>query len=187
MDLFPLSFFLLGTVALQFVVVAVSAAVHSGSRNSRWLACQWASTIVLVVVVRLTLQGLPLVLAPGMVLAVAAAVAAGIAVRRQAWPARQGQSAAVATVQFGGIGAGMFGAVVSVYLLTASDQYVTQGSTCDAQGNCHVTLTGSPSPLVADPVSTLLLAALALAFFGLLAFSAVRGSGLGAPVWRVWL
>ena len=86
-----------------------------------------------------------------------------------------------------GVGAGLFGFAASAYLLIAPNQWTGQSTTCDAQGICHTVTTGSPSPLAADPMGTLFVAMLALAFFGLLAFSAVRHSHTGAPVWRAWL
>lgn len=185
-DLFPLSIALLSLVALLFGALAVSAILHAQTGATLWQASLWAATSVLVIVVPLTLTNLALALAPGLVLAAAASVAAAVAARQRNTPPHQGDLArAMETV--GGVTAGVFGLIASAYLLAAPNQWAGQGSTCDAQGNCHAFTTGSPSPLLAHPVTAMLLAALALAFFGLLAASAIQHSHTSAPVWRVLL
>lgn len=185
-DLFPLSIALLGLVALLFVAVAVCAIVHSHNSAPLWQACLWACTGLLVIVVLLTLTNLALVLAPGLALAGAASGTAWVAERRRTALRRQGDLArSMETV--GGVAAGGFGLAASVYLIAAPDQYMTQSSMCNAQGACHAVFSGSPSLLIADPVSSLLLGALALAVFGFFAYSAIQDSHSGAPVWRVWL
>jgi hypothetical protein len=186
-DLFPLSIFLLSVVALLFVVLAVSATLHSRSSNTLWQACLWAATGLLVILVLLTLHTLSLALAPALVLAVVASGAAWITARQQMEPDHRRRSLARSIEEICGVAAGLFGLAASAYLLIAPDQVMSQSSTCDAQGICHTYTTGSPSLLVADPVRALLLAVLALAFFGLLALSAVRHSRTGALVWRAWL
>jgi hypothetical protein len=186
-DLFPLSIFLLSVVALLFAVIALSAVLHSRSSNSFWQACLWASTGLVVLLILLTLHTLTPALAPALVLAVVASGAAWTTARRQTEQGNRRRSVAQSMEEICGVGAGLLGLAVSAYLLIAPNQWIGQSSTCDAQGICHTVTTGSPSPLVADPVGTLLLAVLPLAFFGLLALSAVRHSRTGAPIWRAWI
>jgi hypothetical protein len=183
-DIFPLSIGLLGTVALLFAVVAVSAALHSLTRGVLWLACLWAAAGLLVILAPYTVR--TLALAPALALAVVAAGAAWIAVRQQTYhdPRRRLAPALEAVC---GIGAGLLGAVASAYLLIAPNQSVTQSVSCDAQGACHAVSTGSPSPLAANPAAALVGGAVALAFFGLLALCAVRHSYTGKRVWFAWL
>lgn len=186
-DLFPLSIFLMSVVVLLFVVLAVSAALHSRSGTTLWQACLWASTALLVILVLLTLHTLWLALAPALVLAVVASGAAWSTARQRMEQDDVRHGLARSMEEICGVAAGLFGLAASVYLLIAPNQGTSQSSACDVQGICHTQTTGSPSPLVADPVRTLLLAGLALAFFGLLALSAVRHARSGAPVWRAWM
>jgi hypothetical protein len=186
-DLFPLSIFLLSMVALLFVALAVSAALHSHSGNTFWQACLWASTGSLVLVVLLTLSALPLALTPALLLAVVASGAAWFSARQQTGRDDRRRSVAPAMETVCGVAAGLLGLAASAYLLTAPNQSMSDSTTCDAQGNCHEVISGSPSPLVTDPAGTVLAAVVSLGFFGLLAFSAVQHSRTGAPVWRGWL
>lgn len=186
-DIFPLSIFLLSVVALLFVVLAVSAVLHSHSSNTFWQACLWASTGLLVILVLLTLHTLTLALAPELVLAVVASGAAWITARQQTERDHRGRNVAQSMEMVCGMAASLFGLAASAYLLIAPNQVISQSTTCNAQGICRTQTTGLPSLLVSDPVSALLLAVLALAFFGPLAFSAVQHSRTGAPLWRVWM
>jgi hypothetical protein len=185
-DLYPLSIFLLSVLALLFAVIAVSASLHSLSGDVPWQACLWASTGLLVIVVLLTLHTLTLALAPALVLAVVASGAAWIAARQRAERDERWGSVAQWLEVIGGVAAGLLGLAASAYLLTVPNQGMS-GSSCDAQGVCQAIFTGSPSPLVADPVGTLFLAIPPLALFGLLALSAVRHSRTREPVWRAWM
>jgi hypothetical protein len=186
-DLYPLSIFLLSVLALLFAVIAVSASLHSLSGDAPWQACLWTSTGLLVSLLLLTLPPqLALALAPALALAVVASGAAWIAARRRAERDERWGSVAQWLEVIGGVAAGLLGLAASAYLLTAPNQGMS-GSSCDAQGVCQAIFTGSPSPLVADPVGTLFLAIAPLAYFGLLALSAVRHSHTRAPVWRAWL
>jgi hypothetical protein len=186
-DLYPRSIFLLSVVALLFVVLAVSAALHSHSDDMFWQACLWASTGSLVLEVPLTLYVLPLALAPALLLAVVASGTAWFSARQQTGRGGRRRDAALALAVVCGVAAGVLGWAASAYLLTAPDQSMSQSSTCDTPGKCYIVPAGSPSPLLADPVGTVLSAVVSLAFFGLLAFSAVQHSRTGAPVWRGWL
>jgi hypothetical protein len=186
-DLFPLSIFLLSVVALLFVALALSAALHSHSGIPFWQACLWASTAGLVLVVLLTLSALPLVLAPALLLAVVASGAAWFSARQQTGRDDRLRGVAPAMELVCGVAAGLLGFAASAYLLTAPNQSMSDSTICDEQGNCHDVISGSPSPLVADPVGAVLLAVVPLGFFGLLAFSAVQHSRTGASVWRGWL
>jgi hypothetical protein len=186
-DLFPLSIFLMSVVALLFVALALSAALHSHSGIPFWQACLWASTAGLVLVVLLTLSALPLVLAPALLLAVVASGAAWFSARQQTGQDDQRGSVAPAMEMVCGVAAGLLGAAASAYLLTAPNQSMSESTICDGQGNCHEVFSGSPSPLLADPVGTVLLAVVPLGFFGLLAYSAVQHSRTRVLVWRGWL
>jgi hypothetical protein len=187
-DLFPLSIFLMSVVALLFVALAVSAAQHSLSGDGLWQAGLWASTGLVVMLVLLTLYKLAPALAPALVLAVAASGAAWFAARQQMMgqdDRLRGVAQAMEVVC--GVAAGLLGVAASAYLLTAPNQYVGESTTCDAQGVCHEVFSGSLSPLLTDPVGTVLGAVVSLGFFGLLAFSAVQHSRTRARVWRGWL
>jgi len=186
-DLFPLSIFLLSVLALLVAVIALSAVLHSRSGNTLWQACLWASTGTAVILVLLTLPIFGLALAPAMMLAAVASGAAWIAARQQTAQDHLRRSVAQSMEEICGVASALVGLAVSAYLLIAPNQGTGQSTTCDAQGICHTVTTSSPSPLAADPVGTLILAVLALAFFGLLALSAVRHSRTGVPVWRAWL
>ena len=185
--LFPLSIYLLSILALLFAVIAVSAALHSHTGAALWQACLWTSTLLLAGVLLLTLGSLIVALWPALLLALVASAAAWIAARQRARERQQQGSVARQMEVFGGLAASMLGFAASAYLLTAPNQGMTSSTSCNAQGVCQEVTTGSPSPLLADPVGTLLLAVLPLAFFGLLAFSVVQHSRIGAPVWRAWI
>jgi hypothetical protein len=186
-DLFPFSIFLLSVLALLFAVIVVSASLHSLSGDVPWQACLWASTGLLVCLLLLTLRDLALALAPALALAVVASGTAWITARQRAERDERRGSVAQWMEVIGGVAAGLLGLAASAYLLTAPNQGMSGSSSCDAQGVCRAIFTGSPGPLVADPVGTLFLAIPPLALFGLLALSAVRHSRTREPVWRAWM
>lgn len=185
--LFPLSIYLLSILALFFVAIAVSAVLHSRTGAARWQACLWACTVLLAGVLLITLGNLIVALWPALLLALVASAAAWMAAGQRARERQQQDSVARQMEILGGIAASLLGLAASAYLLTAPNQSMSSSTSCLAQGVCQEITTGSPSPLLADPLGTLLTGILPLAFFGLLAFSFVRHSRTGAPVWRAWL
>lgn len=185
-DIFPLSIVLLGLTALLFAVVAVGAVLHARTRSPIWQACLWATTGLLLIVVLLTQSELVVALAPALVLAAIASGVALIAAREQTGRDYR-RRVARSMEAFCGVAAGVLGFAAAALLLVAPGQYPGQTSSCDAAGECSMQITSSPSPLLANPVGTLLLVALALAVFGLVAYSAVQHSRAWEPVWRAWL
>lgn len=185
--LFPLSIYLLSMLALLFAAIAVSAVLHSRAGAALWQACLWTSTLLLAGILLITLGNLIVALWPALLLALVASSAAWVAAGQQARERQQQGNVARQIEVLGGVAASLLGLAASVYLLTAPNQGMSGSTSCNAQGVCQEIITGSPSPLLADPVGTLLTAILPLAFFGLLAFSFVRHSRTGAPIWRAWL
>ncbi|HEX6777030.1 MAG TPA: hypothetical protein VF099_02460, partial [Ktedonobacterales bacterium] len=185
--LFPLSIYLLSILALLFAAIAVSAVLHSRTGAARWQACLWACTVLLAGVLLLTLGNLIMALWPALLLALVASSAAWVAARQRARERHQRGSVARQVEILGGVAASLLGLAASAYLLTAPNQSMSGNTSCNAQGVCQEIITGSPSPLLADPLGTLLTAILPLAFFGLLAFSFVRHSQTGASIWRAWM
>jgi hypothetical protein len=185
--LFPLSIYLLSILALLFAAIAVSAVLHSRAGAALWQACLWACTLLLAGVLLLTLGSLIVALWPALLLALVASAAAWMVARQRAREGQQQGSIARQTEILGGVAASLLGLAASVYLLTAPNQSMSSSTSCNAQGVCQEITAGSPSPLLADPLGTLLTAILPLAFFGLLAFSFVRHSRTSAPVWHAWM
>jgi hypothetical protein len=185
-DLFPWSIFDLGVLAWLLAVIPVSAALHSRSGHVSWLACLWTASLLFVSLLLLSLPSLALELSPALALAVVTSGVAWIVARKQVEWEDQRRRVARWMEAVGGGAASLLGMVASAYLLTAPVRVGGPISRCDLHEGC-VTESISTSGLLADPVGTLLLGSLSLAFFGLLAISAICHSRTGATVWRDWI
>jgi hypothetical protein len=185
--LFPIYIYVLSILALLFAAIAVSAVLHSLSGNTLWQACLWTCTLLLAGMLLINGSALALALSPALALAVAAAAAAWVTARQWARERQHHDSVARQIEVVGGIAASLLGLAASAYLLTAPNQGMSSTTRCNAQGICQMITAGDPSPLLADPVGTLLSAILPVTFFGMLALSVVRHSQTGARFWRGWL
>ena len=185
--LFPLALYLMSILALLFAAIAVSAALHSFSGNTLWQACLWICTVLLAGVLLLTLGNLIMALWPALLLALVASAAAWVTARLWARERQRQDSVARQIEVVGGVAASLLGLAASAYLLTAPNLGMSSTTSCNEQGVCQIIIAGDPSPLLTDPVGTLVSAILPVTFFGLLALSVVRHSQTGARFWRAWL
>lgn len=185
--LFPLSIYLLSILALLFAAIAASAVLHSRTGAALWQACLWTCTLLLAGMLLINGSNLALALSPALALAALASAAAWIVARQRAREVQQLGSVAQQIEILGGVAASLLGLAASAYLLTAPNQSMSSSTSCNAQNVCQEITIGSPSLLLADLLGTLFTAILPLAFFGLLAFSFIRHSRTGSPIWRAWL